>query len=97
MQANQRVSPPLHSQSTGSTVCDASAATIYLAQAARSDDRGLKIGGRPANVGHYQCPPTEHIVLADSSCLMHQQGRAESIGVPIKFIQIAQILNGAST
>jgi hypothetical protein len=46
---------------------------------------------------YYQCPPAEHIVvLADSSCLMHQQGCAERIGVPIKFVHIAQILNGAS-
>jgi L-lactate dehydrogenase complex protein LldE len=37
----------------------------------------------------------EYIVSADSSCLMHQQGCAERIGVPIKFIHIAQILNGA--
>jgi site-specific recombinase XerD len=34
--------------------------------------------------------------FADSSCMMHQQGCAERIGVPIKFIHIAQILNGAS-
>jgi L-lactate dehydrogenase complex protein LldE len=27
---------------------------------------------------------------------MHQRGCAERIGVPIKFIHIAQILNGAS-
>jgi L-lactate dehydrogenase complex protein LldE len=27
---------------------------------------------------------------------MHQQGCAERIGVPINFIHIAQILNGAS-
>jgi hypothetical protein len=33
---------------------------------------------------------------ADSSCLMHKQGCAERIGLPIKFIHIAQILNGAS-
>jgi len=46
---------------------------------------------------HYQCPPAEHIVLSDSSCLMHQQGCAERIGAPIKFTHIAQILNGAST
>src|SRR6267143_2009007 len=39
----------------------------------------------------------EYIVSADSSCLMHQQGCAERIGVPIKFIHIAQILNGASS
>jgi L-lactate dehydrogenase complex protein LldE len=36
----------------------------------------------------------EYIVSADSSCLMHQQGCAERIGVPLKFIHIAQILNG---
>jgi L-lactate dehydrogenase complex protein LldE len=38
----------------------------------------------------------EYIVSADSSCMMHQQGCAERIGVPIKFIHIAQILNGAN-
>jgi L-lactate dehydrogenase complex protein LldE len=38
----------------------------------------------------------EYIVSADTSCLMHQQGCAERIGVPMKFIHIAQILNGAS-
>ena len=38
----------------------------------------------------------EYIVSANSSCLMHQQGGAERIGLPIKFIHIAQILNGAS-
>jgi L-lactate dehydrogenase complex protein LldE len=37
-----------------------------------------------------------YIVSADSSCLMHQQGCAERIGVPMKFIHIAQILNGAT-
>ncbi|MGL4967356.1 MAG: (Fe-S)-binding protein [Inquilinus sp.] len=37
----------------------------------------------------------EYIVSADSSCLMHQRGCAERIGVPLKFIHIAQILNGA--
>ena len=40
--------------------------------------------------------PTEYIVSADSSCLMHLRGCAERIGVPIKFIHIAQILNGAA-
>ena len=39
----------------------------------------------------------EYIVSADTSCLMHQKGCAERIGVPIKFIHIAQILNGASS
>jgi L-lactate dehydrogenase complex protein LldE len=38
----------------------------------------------------------EYIVSADSSCMMHQQGCAERICVPMKFIHIAQILNGAS-
>jgi L-lactate dehydrogenase complex protein LldE len=28
--------------------------------------------------------------------MMHQQGCAERIGVPMKFIHIAQVLNGAS-
>jgi L-lactate dehydrogenase complex protein LldE len=37
----------------------------------------------------------EYIASADSSCLMHQRGCAERNGVPIKFIHIAQILNGA--
>ena len=38
----------------------------------------------------------EYILSSDSSCLIHQQGCAERIGVPIKFIHIAQVLNGAS-
>jgi L-lactate dehydrogenase complex protein LldE len=38
----------------------------------------------------------EYIVSADTSCLMHQQGCAARIGLPLKFIHIAQILNGAS-
>ncbi len=37
----------------------------------------------------------EYIASADTSCLMHQRGCAERAGVPIKFIHIAQILNGA--
>ncbi len=38
----------------------------------------------------------EYIASADSSCLMHQQGCAERIGVQMKFIHVAEILNGAS-
>lgn len=38
----------------------------------------------------------EYVVSADSSCLMHQQGCAERAGAPIKYIHIAQVLNGAS-
>jgi L-lactate dehydrogenase complex protein LldE len=37
----------------------------------------------------------EYIVSADMSCLMHQKGCAERMGVPVKFIHIAQVLNGA--
>jgi len=37
----------------------------------------------------------EYIVSGDMSCLMHQKGCAERLGSPIKFIHIAQILNGA--
>jgi L-lactate dehydrogenase complex protein LldE len=39
----------------------------------------------------------EYIVSADSSCLLHQRGCAERIGLPIKCIHIAQVLNGASS
>jgi len=38
----------------------------------------------------------EYIVSADSSCLLHQRGCATHIGNPIKFMHIAQILNGAA-
>ena len=37
----------------------------------------------------------EYIVSADMSCLMHQKGCAERLGLDIKFIHIAEILNGA--
>ncbi len=37
----------------------------------------------------------EYVVSADSSCMMHQQGCAERLGVALKYIHIAQILNGA--
>jgi L-lactate dehydrogenase complex protein LldE len=37
----------------------------------------------------------EYIVSADMSCIMHQRGCAERMGVPVKFIHIAQVLNGA--
>jgi L-lactate dehydrogenase complex protein LldE len=47
-------------------------------------------------VGDHARVGAEYIVSADSSCLMHQRGCAERIGVPLKFIHIAQILNGAS-
>ena len=37
----------------------------------------------------------EYIVSGDMSCMMHQKGCAARLGLPIKFIHIAQILNGA--
>ena len=37
----------------------------------------------------------EYVVSADMSCLMHQKACAERLKLPIKFIHIAQILNGA--
>jgi len=36
----------------------------------------------------------EYIVSADSSCMIHQKGCAERIGVKIGFMHIARILNG---
>ncbi len=38
----------------------------------------------------------EYVVSADSSCLMHQKGCAERLGLPLKYIHIAQVLNGAA-
>ena len=37
----------------------------------------------------------DYIVSGDMSCLMHQRGCAERLGLPIRFIHIAQVLNGA--
>lgn len=37
----------------------------------------------------------EVIVSADMSCLMHQKGCAERLELPLKFMHIAQVLNGA--
>jgi L-lactate dehydrogenase complex protein LldE len=48
-------------------------------------------------VRDHEAANAEYIVSADSSCLMHQRGCAERIGVPMKFIHIAQILNGAES
>jgi len=38
----------------------------------------------------------EYIVSADMSCLMHQKGCAERLGLDIRFIHIAQVLNGSA-
>jgi L-lactate dehydrogenase complex protein LldE len=37
----------------------------------------------------------EYIVSGDMSCLMHQQGCADRMKLKVRFIHIAQILNGA--
>jgi len=39
----------------------------------------------------------EYVISSDSSCMMHQQGCAERAGLPMKYIHIAQVLNGASS
>jgi L-lactate dehydrogenase complex protein LldE len=38
----------------------------------------------------------QYVVSADSSCLMHQKGCAGRLGLPLKYIHIAQVLNGAA-
>lgn len=38
----------------------------------------------------------EYVVSADSSCMMHQKGCAERLGLPLRYIHIAQVLNGAA-
>ena len=37
----------------------------------------------------------EYIVSPDMSCLMHQRGCAERLGLGVRFLHIAQVLNGA--
>lgn len=36
----------------------------------------------------------EYVVSADSSCMLHQKGCADRLGVKLKFRHIAQVLNG---
>jgi L-lactate dehydrogenase complex protein LldE len=38
----------------------------------------------------------QYIVSPDMSCVMHQQGCAKRLGLPLKFIHIAQVLNGVA-
>ena len=70
---------------------DSICSLYYTLLSTMKDGRRLGLTGRYARLA-----PAEYIVSADSSCLMHQRGCAERIGVPIKFIYIAQILNGAA-
>ena len=46
-------------------------------------------------VQDHQRAGAEYIVSADMSCLMHQKGCAERLGLPLMFSHIAQNLNGA--
>ena len=46
-------------------------------------------------VRDHQSAGADYIVSADTSCLMHQQGCARRAALPMRFIHIAQILNGA--
>jgi L-lactate dehydrogenase complex protein LldE len=50
---------------------------------------GRRQGARSSRNG------AEYVVSADSSCLMHQKGCSERLGLGLKFIHIASILNGA--
>ncbi len=36
----------------------------------------------------------DYVVSADSSCLLHQRGCADRLGLPLRFRHIAQVLNG---
>src|SRR6266536_516098 len=45
-------------------------------------------------VADHHAAGAEYIVSADMSCLMHQKGCAVRLGLDIRFIHIAQILNG---
>ena len=38
----------------------------------------------------------DYVVSADSSCMLHQKGCADRLGLPLKFRHIAEVLNGAS-
>ena len=46
-------------------------------------------------VNDFKQAGAEYVVSADSSCMMHQQGCSERLGLGLKFIHIAQVLNGA--
>jgi len=45
-------------------------------------------------VQDHQSAGAEYIASADMSCLMHQKGCAERLELPMKFLHIAQVLNG---
>ena len=43
---------------------------------------------------HHQAG-AEYVVTPDMSCAMHQRGCAQRLGLPLKYLHIAQVLNGA--
>ncbi|MBV7532960.1 (Fe-S)-binding protein [Chitinophaga sp. sic0106] len=45
-------------------------------------------------VHDYSRQGAEYVISPDMSCLMHQQGIARKAGIDMKFIHIAQVLNG---
>ncbi|MBV8468143.1 MAG: (Fe-S)-binding protein [Burkholderiales bacterium] len=63
--------------------------TFCVTEAAVSARMGID------KVRDHQRHGAEYIVSADSSCLMHQKGCSDRLSLGLKFIHIAQILNGA--
>ena len=47
-------------------------------------------------VGFIQNTGAEYVVSSDMSCLMHLEGCAKRLGTGLKFLHIAEILNGAT-
>ena len=46
-------------------------------------------------VNDHKAAGAHYIVTPDPSCMMHQRGCAERLGLDLKFIHLAQVLNGA--
>jgi L-lactate dehydrogenase complex protein LldE len=46
-------------------------------------------------VNDHKAAGAQYIVTPDPSCMMHQRGCAERLGLDLKFIHLAQVLNGA--
>jgi L-lactate dehydrogenase complex protein LldE len=47
-------------------------------------------------VNDHRAAGAQYIVTPDPSCMMHQRGCAERLGIDLKFIHLAQVLNGAA-
>jgi len=68
-----------------------------MAKIPRDHGRGGNSGTdsrRTRRADHHRAG-AEYIVSPDMSCVMHQQGCARRAGLPLKFMHIAQVLNGA--